>query len=297
MAGLRSMTGFARLRQVSERGEIVITLKGVNHRALDVHMHIPQEVNLYENTLRNVIKRKVARGHIDVRLHVHYSSAASVVALNEPLFQSYLQAFQRASALAACPLPCDVNQALRLPGMLSEADAEPDPVLEAELVAALEQAVDQFNASREQEGEALRLIILEANARIRRHARELAEIRKRILPAFQERLQQKLTSLLSNGSVDPQRIVQEAAILADRSDIEEEIQRLLIHSTQLEQILANGAEVGKKLDFLLQEMARETNTILSKTSGGGELALRITELGIAVKAEIEKIREQALNLE
>ena len=108
---------------------------------------------------------------------------------------------------------------------------------------------------------------------------------------------ERLNSLLAGASVEPQRLVQEAAILADRSDITEEIHRLSIHSRQLGELIDKGGEVGKKLDFLMQEMGRETNTILSKTNGAGDLGLRITDLGIAIKAEIERIREQALNLE
>jgi uncharacterized protein (TIGR00255 family) len=106
-----------------------------------------------------------------------------------------------------------------------------------------------------------------------------------------------MNELLANSAMDPQRIAQEAALLADRSDIGEEISRLQIHSRQLDEILNSGGEVGKKLDFLLQEMNRETNTVLSKTSGIGELGLRLTDLALAAKGAIEKIREQALNLE
>lgn len=297
MASLRSMTGFARLRRLSERGEMVFTVKSVNHRALDVHMHVPSDLDIYENSLRNAVKRKVSRGHVDVRLHWDRKDAASLLSLNGPLFQSYLEAYRKASALAGSVAPCDVNTALRIAGMLSETDAEPDSGLEAELIALLEQAVDQFNASREKEGNALGAVIREASRRIQTCAAELAEIRSRALPLLQERLQERLTALLGNAPVEPQRLIQEAAILADRSDVTEEIHRLTIHAGQLDELIAKGSDIGKKLDFLLQEMGRETNTILSKTNGAGELGLRITDIGIAIKAEIERIREQALNLE
>ena len=125
----------------------------------------------------------------------------------------------------------------------------------------------------------------------------MGQIRSRAVPAFQRRLLEKLQELLGGSNLDPQRLVQEAALLADRGDIGEEISRLQIHSRQVDEILEGGGEVGKRLDFLLQEMNREANTILSKTSGIGELGLRITELALAAKAAIEKIREQALNLE
>jgi len=139
------------------------------------------------------------------------------------------------------------------------------------------------------------------NERVSTAALKMEDIRTRALPAFHARLQDRLTDLLngsgSRGAIEPQRLAQEAALLADRSDIGEEIARLRIHSSQLGGLLDTGGEVGKKLDFLLQEMNRETNTILSKTSGIGEAGLNITELALGAKADIEKIREQSLNLE
>jgi uncharacterized protein (TIGR00255 family) len=125
----------------------------------------------------------------------------------------------------------------------------------------------------------------------------MEEIRASALPAFQKRLSDRLGELLAGFALDPQRLAQEAAILADRSDIGEELARLKIHSAQLDKLIEDGGEMGKKLDFLLQEMNRETNTILSKTAGIGELGLGVTDLALAAKSDIEKIREQSLNLE
>jgi uncharacterized protein (TIGR00255 family) len=123
------------------------------------------------------------------------------------------------------------------------------------------------------------------------------EIRTSAVPAFLKRLREKLSELLHGSSIDPQRLAQEAAILADRSDISEELVRLRTHAGQLDAILAGDGEVGKRLDFLLQEMNRESNTVLSKTGGLGDLGLTITELALASKSEVDKIREQSLNLE
>ena len=125
----------------------------------------------------------------------------------------------------------------------------------------------------------------------------MEEIRSGAMPAFQKRLQERLTELLRTSNVEPQRLAQEAALLADRSDISEELIRLKTHAGELAQLVGAGGEIGKKLDFLLQEMNRETNTILSKTGGLGDLGLTITELALAAKSEIDKIREQSLNLE
>ena len=154
-----------------------------------------------------------------------------------------------------------------------------------------------LNQFRSREGAELAAFIREQNAAIRTGAEEMQQIRAGASPHSTKRLVEKLQELLGNTMIDPQRLAQEAALLADRSDIGEEISRLQIHSRQLDEILDSGGEVGKRLDFLLQELNRETNTILSKTSGLGDLGLRITELALASKAAIEKIREQALNLE
>ncbi len=297
MPPLRSMTGFARLRRVNDLGEMIITLKSVNHRSLDVHVHLPADLDVYENALRNAVKQKVFRGRVDVRLTWNRAGSRSMLTLNRPLLESWLAAFQQAREYHTVFSEPDLNAAMRIPGMLTEADAEPDETLESALTSLAVEAVDLFNDSRAKEGAALGVVMREANARIRSHADGMGELRGRALPAFQERLQERLSNLLNGSNIDPQRLAQEAAILADKSDIMEEIHRLTIHSEELNRLLDAGGEVGKKLDFLMQEMGREANTILSKTGGAGEIGLRLTDSGIAVKSEIERIREQSLNLE
>lgn len=296
MPVLRSMTGFARIRKLTELGEMICTLKSVNHRSLDVHLHLPADLDAYENAVRTTVKQRVSRGHVDVRVSWIRAGGANQLALNKPLLNGWLAAFREASQLHNLTGAPDLNAAFRIPGMLSETDDEPDPALEAQLVATVSDAISAFNVSREKEGAALAVVILESNARIAASANELLGLRADALPALQQRLQERLANLLTTN-IDPQRLVQEAAILADRSDITEEIHRLSIHSRDLNDLIAKGGEIGKKLDFLMQEMGRETNTILSKTNGAGELGLRITDLGIGIKAEIERIREQSLNIE
>jgi uncharacterized protein (TIGR00255 family) len=192
----------------------------------------------------------------------------------------------------------DLNAALRIPGMFTEAaGSEVPPGTETALLAALDQALTELNEFRAREGAEIRAELHMHNARIGECAAEIETIRAGAVEIFQNRLAERLKDLLKGVQIDPQRLAQEAAILTDRSDIGEELARLKIHSGQLAALLDGGGEIGKKLDFLLQEMNRETNTILSKTSGAGEPGLRITELALAAKAAIEKIREQSLNLE
>ncbi|HEV2688122.1 MAG TPA: DUF1732 domain-containing protein, partial [Bryobacteraceae bacterium] len=245
-----------------------------------------------------VLKRAVLRGHVDIRCSVVHADDGAAGGLNAGLLHAYLAAFRKAAAEEGIDAKPDLNHALRIPGMFGSAvEREPDPEMEKALLAVLEEAAGTLNQFRAREGAELAELVREHNRIIARGAAEMERIRGSAAPAFHGRLAEKLQELLRNSNVDPQRIAQEAAIMADRSDIGEEISRLQIHSRQIDEILDAGGEVGKKLDFLLQEMNRESNTVLSKTGGIGDLGLRITELALASKAAIEKIREQALNLE
>jgi uncharacterized protein (TIGR00255 family) len=295
---IRSMTGFARVQKTTDHGDIAVSLKSVNHRGLDLHFHLGAELDSLEHVMRATLKRAVLRGHVDVRCAVLRPANGASGSLNLPLFRSYLAAFRKAAAEEGIDAQPDLNRILLLPGILGASDQlAPDTTAEKAILAALQEAIDMLNQFREREGAELAAFIREQNAAIMTGGEEMHRIRAGAIPAFQKRLIEKLQELLGNTMIDPQRLAQEAALLADRGDIGEEISRLQIHSRQLNEILESGGEVGKRLDFLLQELNRETNTILSKTSGLGELGLRITELALASKAAIEKIREQALNLE
>lgn len=295
---LRSMTGYARIRHHTPQGELTLSVKSVNHRGLDLHFHMPSDFDAFESALRSALKQRVARGHVEIRASLARSASGADSALNKPLLQSWLDSFRRASEELGIDSRPDLNAALRIPGMFSEpAGADLDAGFQSALLAALDQALIAFNSFREREGAEILNILRERNANIAAAALRIGEIRERALPALQSRLTERLAELLKSVAIDPQRLAQETAILADRSDIHEEVARLGIHSRHLDELLDQGGELGKKLDFLLQEMNRETNTILSKTTGIGELGLGITELALGAKSDIEKIREQALNLE
>jgi uncharacterized protein (TIGR00255 family) len=176
--------------------------------------------------------------------------------------------------------------------MLAEREA-----LGAEVLAAAAAAIDELDEFRAREGAAIETEIRMRATALRALVRSMEDIRSRALPAFQRRLRERLAEMLDAAQIDPARIAQEAAILAERSDIAEELVRLRTHADQTDALLSAEGETGKKLDFLLQEMNRETNTILSKTGGLGETGLTLTDLGLAAKAEIDRIREQSLNIE
>lgn len=295
------MTGFARAHRACMGGDLVLSIKGVNHRGLDLHFHLPPEFDAIEPAVRARIKTSVGRGHLLVVIHYTRSAhdAQAVPALNRPLFTTWLAAFREASSAAGSDALPDIASALRMPGMLQTVAAAPAITDEAEniVLAALDEALQSFNAEREREGAALKEDIESRTSNLLNLTSRMEQIRAGATAAFQRRLRERLGELLKNASVEPQRIVQEAAILADRSDISEEILRLKTHTAQLQDLLTASGEKGKRLDFLLQEMNRESNTILSKTSGLGDTGLTITDLALAAKSEIDKIREQSLNVE
>jgi uncharacterized protein (TIGR00255 family) len=294
---IRSMTGYARLRRSSSDGEVVLSMKGVNHRGLDIHFHLPPDFDPYEHAIRNVIRRLVSRGHLEVRASYKRNAATAETEINVAMLDSFVSAWRTAAERHGLTAEPDLSVALRLPGMLGGGDRDPESSMEQFLCQLTEDTAKEFNTFREREGGATLAVILERNAHIQQAVGTVREIRSRAVPAFQARMRERLTEVLSGSTLDPQRVVQEAAVLTDRSDIGEEIARLEIHTDQLERLLKGGGEVGKKLDFLLQEMNRETNTMLSKTNGIGEQGLSITETALGIKADIEKIREQSLNLE
>ena len=294
---LRSMTGFARVRKDTERGEIVATLKSVNHRGLDMHCRMPSEMDALEHDVRGVVKGGVARGHVEIQISFTRTAGAAAT-LNRPLLDAYVQAFRDAAALYGLGGQPDLNSALSIPGMLSAAgDEEVEEAVAKAVLEAAAEALAMLNAFREREGAAIAQEMRQRCRNVRDLVSRMEEIRAGAGAAFHKRLQEKLADLLAGAAMDPQRLAQEAAVLADRSDIAEELLRLRTHAAQLDVLLSGDGEVGKRLDFLLQEMNRESNTVLSKTGGLGDLGLTMTELALAAKSEIDKIREQSLNLE
>jgi len=294
----RSMTGFARVRMSAPDGEIVVSIKSVNHRGLDMHFHMASELDPFEGAIRNTVKAEVARGHLQIHVSFNRSVPLGGSNLNRPLMLAYLQAFREAADDFGPGNHPDLNAALRLPGMLQPGDsAEPDAALEQALVQAIHEAMKVLNRFREREGAAMASEMHSRCKALCDLASQMEVIRSHATLAFQKRLNERLRELLRGAGIEPQRLAQEAALLAERSDISEELIRLKTHAAQLEKLLDANGEVGKRLDFLLQEMNREANTILSKTGGLGDLGLTITDLALAAKAEIDKLREQSLNLE
>jgi uncharacterized protein (TIGR00255 family) len=298
-APLRSMTGFARVRHPLGDGELVVSTKSVNHRSLDLLIQVPPALEPFEGAIRAKVKSSVVRGHVEVRVSVPKKATGdTVLAIDRDFLHDYLRIFREEAAAHDLESKPDLNAALRIPGMFAPAEsASPPEGIEGALEAALVAALDELNEFRSREGREIADELRGHNQRLSAAAEQMEQLRAAASEYFQKRLAERLQEVAKGIQIDPQRLAQEAAILADRSDIGEELARLKIHSGQLAALLDTGGEVGKKLDFLLQEMNRETNTVLSKTSGAAEPALKITDLALASKAAIEKIREQSLNLE
>jgi len=292
-----SMTGYARVRKLYGEREISVSVKSLNHRGLDLHFRMPPELDPFENALRNAVKRRILRGSLQISVRVTGQGAVAPVTVNQQFVDAYIAAYRRMAAQHGFLGDPDLNAAFRISGVFETADQEPDPELERLLVEALEEALELLDQFREREGGETAADMRARNATVLECVRRMEALRARAVPEFQARLSAKLAELLGNSAIDAQRLAQEVAVLVDRSDISEELTRLRVHAVQLEELLVKGGEIGKKLDFMLQEMHRETNTILSKSTGGGECGLEIGELALTVKAEVEKIREQGLNLE
>jgi uncharacterized protein (TIGR00255 family) len=293
------MTGFARIREETSMGELTVSLRTVNHRSLDFHFHQSGEFLIFENAVRALLKQHIRRGHVEVRISLDGTGNAARAAYNRDVVARYVIAFRQAAADFGVSGEPDLNAAFRLPGAfgIDGAVAELSEGYEPELLRAVGKCADELNAFRVREGRDL-VELFEKEARaIKEQAGKMQAIRNRAAPQMQQRLLERLQLLAAEVTVDPRRLAEEVAFLVDRSDVHEELSRLEIHSEQLLELLSNGGEAGKKIDFLLQEMNRETNTILSKTSGIGETGLTMSELALETKANIERIREQALNIE
>jgi len=296
MTPIRSMTGFAQVKgQLDGGAAFNLSIKSVNHRFLDLHFRLPANTDTLEVSLRRVLKEKLARGHVDVNLSFEQAGAAPLT-LNRQLVAAYVQAFRAAAIEAGIAAEPDLNAVLRLPGALDSNAAPADAELTPAVLAKINEALLNLNRMREEEGRAMDRELRERLAHLQWGCTEVRKHRETVLKTYSERLKSRLQEWLG-ASVDSDRIVQEAALLADRSDIQEELVRLENHVQHFLGLLDAGGEVGKKLDFLLQEMNREANTLLSKTSGLAGDAVRITEAGLAMKSDIEKAREQVQNIE
>ena len=290
---MRSMTGYGSGKVQKNGWEVTVDLKTVNHRFLDISLRLPRNLSFLEQTVREQIGKQIMRGHVDVFLTVtRLSGSASQVDCDPELAVLYVQAANQIAAKTGVPNDVTVSRLMQQDGVitLTEAEMDEDAVITACRDAAASAAV-QVTKMRDREGAHLKEDLrthLNAAASLREKICERAPL---VVDEYREKLEGRLKQLITDG-VEPQRMTQEVAIIADRCAIDEEVARLESHIRQMNQYLDTEGEIGKKMDFLIQEMNREANTIGSKASDA-VIAQHVVDL----KSEIEKLREQIQNVE
>lgn len=291
---IKSMTGFGRSEMVTEQCKITVEIKAVNHRYCDLNIKMPKKLNILENAVRGAIKKAVHRGKLDVYIgYEDLSEHAACVQLNKELGREYYRALSELSEELGIDNDASAVRIARMPEvlMLSEAQLVPEKVEET-LLLAVGQALSQFMESRVREGEQLKEDILRKLHGMTGNISAIEERYPQMVSDYRKKLTDKVKELLADSNVDESRIATEVVIYADKICVDEETVRLRSHITNMEEELTRGGNVGRKLDFIAQEMNREANTILSKAND-----ITVSNMAIDLKTEIEKIREQVQNIE
>ena len=291
---IRSMTGYGRAVMTLNGREITVEVRSVNNRFLDCSVKLPRAFSYAEDAVKQKIKEQVSRGKVDVFISVNTTAGENVkISLNRPVLEGYLEALRTIAADYGVREDISATSLARFPEVfLMEKPEEDEAQNTADIVAVAQQAVSAYNAMRETEGAAL-AADLRAHAAVILSYVEKVEARSPVTVAeYRARLESKLREVLESTTIDEGRILTEAAIFADKVAVDEETVRLRSHLNQLESLLQGGGAIGRKLDFLLQEMNREANTIGSKGND-----LEQTRNVVEIKAELEKIREQIQNIE
>lgn len=304
LAGVRSMTGYAQARLEEDGWSLRVSVRSVNHRFLDLRVHMPEGFEAFEPQMRQLVRDRVHRGHVDLTLHMEASKSAGAL-IDRKIAAQYLRAIDELrQEFKLAPEPA-LAVLLRLPGVVASGAAALSAGFDSEglerfgmrVSGCLKEALHRLDEMRQEEGRSLARDMSGLVRGIGEKTARLEVLCKQSRAVYAERLKIRLQELLGTMPLDPVRVAQEAAVLAERADVSEELVRLRSHVDQFERLVGEAGEIGKRLDFLLQEMQREANTLLSKTPGLGQEGLDMTELGLQIKADIEKLREQVQNVE
>ncbi len=299
-SSVESMTGFATLDGTTATDRtFTLSIKSVNHRHLDLAVRLPGGLDALDAPLRKIVKASVRRGHVELTLVLERTATVPVVAIDHALLSSYAEAFRLAAAHLGTEQEVRVETLFKMPGVVTTASPPIDfAAMREPVLAACETLLSRFHAVRDAEGASLAAELRAGMARLAAYAEEAQTLRADVAAAEYQKLAHRIAELLGPAEIPSDRLLTEAALLAARSDVEEELVRLRTHIGRFVEILDDGGEVGRQLDFLLQELNREANTMLSKTgANSGDHSLRLTELGLAIKVELEHAREQVQNLE
>jgi uncharacterized protein (TIGR00255 family) len=293
---MKSMTGFGRGSVTGDNFNVAVEIKTVNNRYLDIHLRLNQELSPLEMSIRKIISGRLSRGRVDLNINFE-RTAATAYEVNRSLIAGYIKALRDIQTEFNLAGDVDINTLTRLPGALASTREGLDETVTATVERALQQALDDLERMRAVEGAALADEMRTRLANIEAAVPTIEGAAAGLVDAYRQRLQKRITELLARGGnqnieLDAGRLAQEVAYLADRSDISEELARLRSHLEQFRSAVNAEGEVGKRLDFLLQELNREANTVLSKST-----EVSIKEAGLVIKAEVEKLREQVQNVE
>ncbi|HYV25358.1 MAG TPA: YicC/YloC family endoribonuclease [Pyrinomonadaceae bacterium] len=293
---MKSMTGFGRGSVTGDNFSVAVEIKTVNNRYLDIHLRLNQELSPLEMTIRKTISGRLSRGRVDLNINFE-RTAATAYEVNRPLIAGYIKTLRDIQTEFNLSGDVDINTLTRLPGALASTREGLDETVTASVERALNQAIDDLEQMRAVEGAALAEEMRMRLANIEAAVPTIEGGADGLVDAYRQRLQKRISELLARGGnqnieLDAGRLAQEVAYLADRSDISEELARLRSHLEQFRSAVNAEGEVGKRLDFLLQELNREANTVLSKST-----EVSIKEAGLVIKAEVEKLREQVQNVE
>jgi len=296
---IKSMTGFASVSHEDERASIGVTVRSVNHRYLDIQMRVPQSLSVLEARLRSCVQPRVARGRVELAVSVQLrQEPALTVSINEAFTAALVKALDHARGtglVTGALLPGDLlrfPQALTVREEAAELDEDGRAALEAAMVQAVESALDELDVMRRHEGAQLRVDLDARKSGVAEAVEQVAERAAAGQGELRERLARRVAELSADVATDPAAVAQEVVRFAQRSDISEEVVRFRAHVNQWTSLTDGPEPCGRKLDFLLQEMNREVNTMGSKADGAG-----VPEAIIGIKAELEKMREQVQNVE
>lgn len=291
---IKSMTGYGRGENESDGRKFSVEIKSVNHRYNDISIRLPRSMNYLEDKIRKTLMKKIMRGKTDVYITFETFSDDDVnIKINTALARAYCDKLDYLKLNFGLTGDNTLDLVAKFPDVISvEKVQEDEDIIWNALLPALEGAIDSFISMREAEGESLKSDILKKSEVIEQYVQKIKERSPLVTEDYRQRLTDRLNELLADTNIDEQRILTEVTIFADRACIDEEITRLLSHTSQFRDILCKNEPIGRKLDFLVQEMNREANTIASKSND-----IRITQITVELKSEIEKIREQIQNIE
>ena len=289
---LKSMTGFGQAKLVFEEREITAEIKSVNHRYFEFTLKAPRVFSFLEDTVKKAVSKRVPRGKIDVYLNINQSSKGVLVQMDSSVVKSYLDAARSLNEEFSVENDLTASRLLTLPEVISitkdEQDAE---VITSQVLQVLELCMDDFSRVTKAEGENLGRNISDMLGNIASLAGQIVVLSPQSVAAYRERLAEKMSEVLGQTGIEESRILTEAAIFSEKVAVDEELVRIKSHLSQFDQLVKAEENVGKKMDFLIQELNREANTIGSKCND-----INISKLVIELKSEIEKIREQIQNI-